>query len=284
MSLFRILTYRTFEPTEISGLQVWLDMTNVSETIGSTIATWTDQSGNAHDFIQPVASYQPSITEIGTSGQKQVSFGGASVLYCPTGLDILKNTAGGTIYAVIRPSSGSICIVSDGLRSTRARLQIGNTSTPNRYTATAKRIDADSGESVMNGVEEYVIPRTYNIQGAIADYLNLDYYSYINSRLDDSITSASTGGNTSNTDSAAVMMGVDCETPSASLYPNIGVYPSTATFANFDIVELLIFNKALSALEKFNIERYLSIKHDITLSTLTPSTTLLPDTDLFIPW
>lgn len=283
MSLFRILTYRSFVPTEISGLQVWLDMSNVSGAIGSTISTWTDQSGNAHDFIQPVASYQPSITEIGTSGQKQVSFGGASVLYCPTGLDILKNTAGGTMYAVIRPSSGSICIVSDGLRSTRARLQIGNTSTPNRYTASGKRVDADPNETVLNGVEEYVVPRTYNIQGVIANY-NVSLFSYINSRLDDSNVTTSSSQNTSNTDSAAVMMGVDCETPSASLYPNTGVYPSTATFANFDIVELLIFNKALSALEKFNIERYLSIKHDITLSTLTPSTSLLPDTDLFIPW
>lgn len=276
MSLFRILTYRTFEPTEISGLQVWLDMSNVSGAIGSALATWTDQSGNGNDFIQSSATYRPTIQ----SGY--IQFAGAQVLHCPTGLDVFKNTSGGTIYSVIKPNNGSVCIVSDGLRSTNARFQIGNNSSPMRYTVNAKRLDSDA-ETALNGVETYTTG-TFNIQGASADYANSDLYSYINSRLDDSTATMGTNGSTSNTDSAAVMMGVDCETPSAALVPSLNLYPSAAVFAFFDIAELLIFNKVLSALEKFNIERYLSIKHGITLSQLVPSSGLLPASDLFLPW
>jgi hypothetical protein len=279
LSLFRILTYRTFEPTEISGLQVWLD----NETLGangSAISTWLDSSGNGNHFIQPDATYQPTVFIDGS--RKTMRTQANSFLLCPTGLSILNNVSGATIYIAYDPdqNGNTLVHVSDGVNTyLNPRMATNNLGV--YFASRMKPLDGGTSYQVLSN--QTVDLSAYVIQGTSADFSNLDLYQYINSFLDKQFVQSG-GTNTSNTDSAGIFLGGRVLAPHGVFYPSTSSYPYSPDLSQVKILEVLIFDKVLSALEKFNVERYLSIKHGITLSQLVPSSGLLPATDLFLPW
>ena len=70
--------FDAFSPTDISGLQLWLDA-NDSETItlnGSTVSQWDDKSGNDYHVTQSTASYQPTYSTAQLNGKNVVTFDG----------------------------------------------------------------------------------------------------------------------------------------------------------------------------------------------------------------
>jgi hypothetical protein len=259
LSLFKILTYRTFEPTEISGLQVWLD----NETLGadgSAISTWSDSSGNANDFTQSDATLQPVVFLDGS--RKTMRINNNSFLAGLSALDVLKNTSGGTIYTVYKPDDNSnpVVSISDGLNSfNTARLgQSNNTN----YIASMNRIDG--GSSQVANSSRTVSTSEYIIHGVSGDFSNSDLYQYLNGTTDG--TNTTTGGsNSSNTNSAGVFIGATLQVPHGALVPSGSLYPQTPVLASIKYAEVLMFNRVLTALEKYNIENYLSIKHGIPL-------------------
>lgn len=277
--LFRILTYRTFEPTEISGLQVWLN----NETLGadgSSVSQWDDSSGNNFHFTQPNASYRPTVYS--DSGSKTIRLLENSFLTCLVDLSLLRNVSGGTTFIVhkqLMSSYSPTLIISSGLNSYDARL---NTFVSvNKYVSQMRVIDSDT---VKNAISNQTIDQTkYWIQSTAADFENNDLYQYINSNLDG--TNINTGGSySSSTDSVAIFLGANLLSPAYEQYPSSSLFPKPIDLARVQIKEVLIFNRILTALEKFNIERYLSIKHNINLTKLVPSTSLFPSSTTFIPW
>jgi hypothetical protein len=66
-----------FNPTNISGLALWLDPTVASSlTISTGVQTWSDLSGNGKNFTQSTGNNQPTLTTIG--GKTALSFDGTN--------------------------------------------------------------------------------------------------------------------------------------------------------------------------------------------------------------
>jgi hypothetical protein len=278
MSLFRILTYIPFVPTDITDCSIWVNLDNVSEIDGQTVSTWTDQSGNGYDLIQPVTAYKPVVTGNGT--YKSMRFSGTQFFYNRTALSILKNVTGASIFAVIKPSNGSVCLISDGLNSSNARAEIAQTLSPYKFKLNSKRLDAEA-ETSLTSTE--TIFSDYYIENGIYNFSSGNIKQYINSRLDGA-ANLTTSGNSSNTDSSSITVGLDGELPTTVLTPSSALYPKIETYGSFDLLELVVFNKALNDLERFQMERYLNIKYNISLSQLVPSSSLLPELNQYLPW
>lgn len=259
MSLFKIYTYRTFEPTEISGLQVWLDNDTLGAD-GSAVSTWSDSSGNGYNFVQSDASLQPDVYLDGS--KKTVRMNHDSFLACLSGLAMLKNTTGGTIYTVYKPDDNSnpVVSISDGLNSYNiSRLSENNSG---GYYSVMKPLDGGASQ-FANGSS--VSTTSYVIHGVSGDFVNKEIYQYINGALDGSDISSG-GSNSSNTNSAGIFLGASLQVPHGALVPSASIYPRAPVYASIRYAEVLIFNRVLTRLEKYNVEQFLSIKHGITLA------------------
>lgn len=79
-STFKILTYRQFEPTEISGLKAWYDASTLTGTDGSAVSQWLDSSGNQAHMFQPSATAQPTLQTSELNGRNVVRFDGSNDL------------------------------------------------------------------------------------------------------------------------------------------------------------------------------------------------------------
>lgn len=75
-STFKILTYRAFEPTEISGLKAWYDASILTGADGSSVGAWLDQSGNEAHMYQSTSAAQPTLQTNELNGQNVVRFDG----------------------------------------------------------------------------------------------------------------------------------------------------------------------------------------------------------------
>lgn len=285
MSLFRILTYRTFEPSEISGLMIWLDASVITDADGSSISNWNDSTVNNYDFYQSNSIYQPKFYNNVQNGLGVVRFDGTNDnLINMINTDVLKNVAGATIFSVIKyPNTATTntgFIASDGTSTKKARAKIGQ-NTSKKYISSGKRLDAETEETVTSGM---ITTNTFVIQQATYNFASANLTQSINDYIDGVDSTFTTAGNTSNSNSVLLGIGANYEAPSAYLYPSTTLTPSSATYFTGDIGEILVFNRVLTTLESFNVNRYLSIKWGISLTELVPSTSLFPDTSLFLGW
>lgn len=73
---FKILTYRAFEPTEISGLKAWYDASTLTGADGSSVSAWLDQSGNEAHMYQSTSAAQPTLQTNELNGRNVVRFDG----------------------------------------------------------------------------------------------------------------------------------------------------------------------------------------------------------------
>ena len=77
-STFTILTYRPFEPTEISGIKGWWKADSIAQADGSSVSAWLDSSGNEAHMYQSSASAQPTLQTNELNGYPVVRFDGTN--------------------------------------------------------------------------------------------------------------------------------------------------------------------------------------------------------------
>lgn len=68
-----------FAPTDLSGLQLWLDASDaasITQTAGA-VSQWSDKSGSGNHFTQTVASYQPTTGTRTLNGLNALDFDGS---------------------------------------------------------------------------------------------------------------------------------------------------------------------------------------------------------------
>jgi 6-phosphogluconolactonase (cycloisomerase 2 family) len=77
-STFTILTYRPFEPTEISGIKGWWKADSIAQADGSSVSAWLDSSGNEAHMYQSSATAQPTLQTNELNGYPVVRFDGTN--------------------------------------------------------------------------------------------------------------------------------------------------------------------------------------------------------------
>lgn len=237
-----------FNPLSLSPA-LWLNDT------GSDPSVWTDMSGNGRDASQATVGHRPAIVTGALNGRQVRRFDGVNdFMGLTTGLGMLRNVPGATVIAaykwIANPTvNKAIFFASRGGDSTLARVSIAAGVVSRKLYSGGRRLDPDSFAGCTASTDN---PTEYFIHSGVLDYTNSDLFQYINGALDGQNTAFLTDGNTSDTDSAAI---------------NLGIASSTApiTCANIDIAEILVFPTALSTANRQRVERYLGGKYAITL-------------------
>ena len=239
-----------FTPKKISGLALWLDasdLATITKDGSNYVSAWADKSGKGFNVTQATGSAQPLWSA------NTISFDGSSdFLLSATGLDIMKNKAGGTIIAVGSIGSGTAtealfvhCTVN-GLVGSRFALGIG-TSISNSVRVGGRRLDADAFDGTAAEMITYGV--TYIMTG-INDYANAKAYLYMNNVLKQTDDPFQTAGTTSNTTSDYIVLGSNV---------------SATLLVKCILKEVLIYEKVLSTTELTRVNQYLSRKWGVTI-------------------
>jgi hypothetical protein len=247
-----------FNPKSIANLGLWLDASVTSSLTlnGNTVSQWSDLSGNGRHAVMATAAVQPDATTRTQNGLRVLDFDGSKGMFVHsasggvtnlTGAAIARNVPGVTIIAACAfdTSSGTQFLFNANTNTQASRSAI--VLTGGNILAGGRRLNADAFASV-----QYAHNSNANIISGVLDYANSDAFIYQNGALQNSSSSFQTDGNSQNGDSTSVEVGST----------------GNGTISRLDgfIGELLVFQRALSATERLQVERYLGRKWGITVA------------------
>ena len=120
------ISFSSFNPASISGLQLWLDADD-SETItlnGSTVSQWDDKSGNGYHCVQGTASNQPTYVTAAQNGKNVVRLDGGNDYMQNSTNTIVGGSNARTVFVACKNTDASGITYPFGL-GTRANVGSG---------------------------------------------------------------------------------------------------------------------------------------------------------------
>lgn len=236
--------HRHFNPRAM-GAKLVLDARYIDQADNTAVSTWSDRSGNGYDATQTTPASQPTFQTAEFGGNGVVRFDGSNdVLNANGAAGVLRNVGGGTLMGVAKfasvnsnTSTGVVFFSRGNLSgSTRALVGLVNSS-PQGYGAGGRRLDTNSFQTANTGT--YTQNRVL-IETAIFDWANSDLFVFLDGTQSGSNTSFQTNGNTSDTDSLAVRVGL--------------ADPAFNQYMNGDIGQAVAFPFALTAAQRKRVE------------------------------
>lgn len=196
------------QPLWLPGLALWIDFADASTiTTGvGGISQADDKSGNGYHLAQGTSGNRPDYS--GTlNGRNIATFaGGPDLLTRSTGTAVGKNASGCTSYVVFKHTSSPttdqrLLSVQGPSSSLRHYLRAGATS--NKLEIIARRLDADANAIIVGSTN---VGTGWHIATAVADNVAGTLGLWMDGASEGSTTLASSGGNSSNTDTAVVQL------------------------------------------------------------------------------
>lgn len=252
-----LLDGRKFNPLSIPGLGLWLRgdvaYTSISPDVqaanGESIRRWPDMSGNGRHADQGTGGNKPTWSASGMNGRPGLATDGIDdFLLISTGLGLLRNVAGATVFIVAKGTAatpgatqGEIQINTGGgaARVTASRTTAGT------YSFGGRRLDGDSFVSQTGGTTGTAA----YIHTLLFEYSAARATEYVNGALVGTIDPFQTAGSTSDTDSTAITVGAGAGGSS----PYAGI-----------LGELLVWPRRLSTSERNYVHRYLGKNFSIS--------------------
>jgi len=252
-----ITIYGNFDPTDVSGLQLWLDgsdqATMFSDTGGTTqitnggsVARWNDKSGNGRDVSQSTLANRPTWNSNAQNGLGNITFGGTSVLSRSTNLLGGSNDVsffGTTTPGASQPQYSDIIDFSHGGGGFVIQQYDSQT---NNFTFTYR----------SGGAYPYFDPsQATQLSASQPQILSfVKNGGTVNHALNDASTRVNTGG------------GATIDTSNSTLDLNIGAWSNGGRNYNGTISELILYNTAVSDLSQDLLNQYQSAKWGIRLT------------------
>jgi hypothetical protein len=247
-----VITRRLLTPDKIPGINIaaWFDAMESSSVIldGTTVSQWRDISGNNRHVTQATKANQPTYTPDGLNRKPALSFDGADWLFNANPGAMLRNVAGGTVAAVMNYTnavSQRVSIAAANATGAGARfailLQTGGT-----LNIFARRLDTE-GLSIVSTPPTYTND-TNVIQVGVARYSAGALDQFINGSAAGTGSSPSWSGNSSDTDSATLVIGGTSGDDGVTLANQMLGF----------VGEVLITNTALSTPHRQQFEGYLA--------------------------
>lgn len=226
-----------FIPTNLYGLQLWLDATR--QAVGA-VASWADQSGNSNNATQGTGANQPTCTANQQNGKNGLVFLSASSqrLVLPSALYTIPN-GDSTLFCVSKQTTGTLAVnaLISMSKATASRyiLRYGNNDAQVSYRSR----NSNASSLATNGTSD-------------------------NSQI---ITAFRSG----TTESLAINNGTPATDASGSSEPAIdsayiGSEGDGTVYLNGIIFEIALYNRAHSSAEIIAVNRYLSQKWGIAIS------------------
>ena len=144
-----------FKPTQIAGLELWLDgADSTSMTFNSTaVSEWRDKSGKNVVFTQATAVTQPTFVASSRNGKSAINFPNATNVTGPSGFSFTQPTTWFVAFQAPTSSGGWSIFDGDGNR----QHVFGNSATEMRMFAGGAPVIA-----TLTGSQWYVAVLIYN--------------------------------------------------------------------------------------------------------------------------
>jgi len=224
-------------PTMIPGLRLWIRADLGITLVGDRVSVAADQSGNALDFIQPIASARPLWVNSVVNGHPVIRGDGIGDFLRTSGIAISPGNTTRTIFLVCNPKLLiSEAVICDGFRTGAAGVW---------------QVDPRTFVSTVGGFSGWA--------GMSASAFN--YYTFIQTSTDMAsvlfrINNGSNEVRTSHTNvviNTAAGSGMLCQMATATL--------PFGQFSDADIAEYIVFNRTLTALEIVDVHNYLASRY-----------------------
>jgi hypothetical protein len=215
----------SFSPTQIDGLDLWLEAAHLALSDGDPISTWADQSTGANDATQS-GSNRPIYKASQLDGKAVVRFDGANDYMNLT--NNLSNTTDYTLFVVYKKRTTGVKMPT-----------LGNTADAGMY---AWYDYSDDNMYVFSHSEPYYT--------AAAGFTS---YTLIVERW--SSTTVTTFKN-----AASFSISAGSGTGGTSGYAQIGIR-GASEYADGDIAEILYYSVALGTTDRQLVENYLHTKY-----------------------
>jgi hypothetical protein len=217
---------------------------------GNDVARWEDKSGNNRHFTQSAPAACPHRQTNIQNGRPVVRFDGSDdFIEMVAGMDILRDKPGASAVAVVRYRTSpnpakTIFFAGAGNNASALRFLINAGTISGRARLNSRNIDGSSSTPVDSTSS---VGTTAYIQCGIANYISRTAEIYVNNTLEGAVTGAfQSSANTSNTDSLSVTIGA--------------LAANSTQFANIDLSELFVFDRAISAPDRNALHNYLAAK------------------------
>jgi hypothetical protein len=233
----------TFDPTTIAGLKLWLKADSLALADGAAVATWPDQSGNGNNFAQGTGANQPIFKTAIVNSKPVVRFDGINDLLVCTASLIGTSSSFYTVIAVCNLASisaGPHNYFSSGVAGLNYSVQL------RRDTSNLSYYHNDGGSGVPAQETGGVATGVWNVISA--DWNGSNIHLWRNGTL-----KATVGSTT--------QLGFGTNNAVGAFDPAI-----SGQYWDGDIAEVLIYNSALSATDRVNVENYLGAKYGITIT------------------
>lgn len=244
------------EPDDLGGLVVWLRADTAAFSNGQAVATWQDTSGRGNHATQPTTGQRPVFTTNAINGLPALSFTRSSShqLFLPTGaFNGMNDLSNFTFFAIARWTGG----VQSGLFG-------GYRGANNTNSGSAVLEISNSGGNLR-----LRLPPSLETNSAAAATLN--QWHLLGASMDQ------TAGKSSMFRDGSLLVEGSGTTGTTALanYERLPVgssFDNNRTFGG-QIAEVMIYNRALSALERASLERHLAAKYNLSFTTPNSVTT-----------
>jgi len=233
---------KQFSPVQIPSLQAWYDFSdsNYLTLVSTAITQALDRSGNgSHTAVQGTATARPTFTTGSQNGLPVAVFDGGDTLALPSALYAITN-GNSTIFTVAKRTTETAsqeCVLVFS--------QTGVTRT-NQLT--------------FSGTSGSVLYRNNTVANDVTATGNTNTnYSILYGRHSGTTQAISVNNGTEVTNTNAT-------NASTTDMATIGASQGTALYLTGGIAEILVYNRALTAAEIVQVNRYLSNKWGITIS------------------
>jgi len=168
----------TFSPTNITGLNLWLDAADTSTLLlnGSNVTQWNDKSGNGRNFYQAVTSNQPTLSNSAINSLPSVAFTVSQNIVSSSFVVSPGNNS--TLFFVVQETSlanaGNSAFFTSTTNYNRLLLM-------NRTSATCNIVWYYNGYGYETNINAVVTPALY-VMNANSSFANFYYNGTFNSQ------------------------------------------------------------------------------------------------------
>ena len=246
--------HRSFNPSNIAGLSLWLDATtglfdatsggNPVTTDGSSVARWEDQSGNSRHITQTTVASQPILKTAIQNGKNIIRFDGTDDILRRSGAFVHAQGAA-TIFVVVSANAGANDrLIIEGRTANTTSLYMPITSSSATLFAVLYRLD--NATIPLNNVNLGVAFNGTGFKLVCAVDSGTNFAGFINK----------TATNNQNYTRGTVTLDTFA----------VGGWATSIErdFFPGDVAEVVIYNTALGTTDRQSVENYLYAKWGIT--------------------
>jgi len=227
-----------FDPSSISGLQLWLKADALALADNDPVTTWTDSSGLGHDYTQGTAANKPTYKTAILNGEPVIRLDGTN--------DYLDGPASSTL---ISASARTVFVVGK-----TAVFSVANPSNAPGAPCFLLDVDTYHGRSTDSLPSNQFHASHYDGAHKLVSVATDTSFHYWTERHESGTLYLSQDGGAEASIAAGNVQVLTALT-------RIGTNSGSTLFLNGDIAEILVYNVALSAGDRTSVQGYIESKY-----------------------